>query len=130
MSAELAQWVNKAVCCENIRSLDSEEASMFIKLCLVDGQDIIDDSIHANPMYQIMKRRLVHLNMNLTDSTQLMLLALCETPADIVMHIAILYQRFAEEKVTLSELTMLFPNGFLTRDALDLLWDDFKKITE
>ena len=130
MSAELAQWVNKAVCCENIRSLDSEEASMFIKLCLVDGQDIIDDSIHANPMYQIMKRRLVHLNMKLTDSTQLMLLALCETPADIVMHIVILYQRFAEEKVTLSELTMLFPNGFLTRDALDLLWDDFKKITE
>jgi hypothetical protein len=76
--------------------------------------------------FQVFKKRADHIGLKITDFAILSILLHCESPGTIVMYAFALKHRYKDANVTTTEVSLAFPDGFLTDEDLNILWDKQK----
>lgn len=120
----MQSWSDKFV--SNAKTPMSHELSkIFMQMTLADSQaNFTIEKIKKEFIYQIIDKRAEFIGLKLSEAAKIFLMFMAVSPGNCVMYLYALRKNY--KTVTMSEITNLFPMGYLSEESLGNMWDSQK----
>lgn len=126
-------WFNKFKNAKK-EEMSKELSTLFMTLVVMENQNRTIDDKEIIPVlkfsYEVTKKRAEFINLQINQPAIFLISFLSHgIPGKIIMYLYFLkgYQmKYGHNIITISQLTNIFPMGFITDDELDNLWDEQK----
>lgn len=113
-----------------VEQMPENLATAFLAMSMAEAGNIDNPErqalIEAEFAYQILEAKCAQYSLAMTKYAKMFMFALIRTPGEATMYIAALKARQQNTVVTMELLSGLFPEGFLTQDALKHMWGSQK----
>ncbi len=121
MKESLKRWVllSKTL---PIEQMSADRSQLFLEATLAEkNRGLLPQDFIQDAYVKLMTKRAEKIGLTISDYVKVFLLQICDTPGSIVIYLALL--RSYGKVATMNDISFVFPNGFLTRDSMEKLWE-------